>query len=257
MRRAAAATDPSLMPESMRYGGHGGGGMGGGGYGGGGMGGGGYGSGGMGGGGYSKPDTTYSKPYGGKGGDHGYVKITAEEYDKLMRDAVRVNGDECCDDGNKAVQKYTTDCTKLVEVPYIEKVKTKVQGHCVQPGMEKRTIQVRKMVPCEKWKDVTETCIEIKEEKCTGYRTVWKPVEEPYEYTVKKPCKVEKTRCVPYTDYEERLVDMCIEVPVENKVRTAPLRLRLQPVWTSRGTPSHDPHPLRARSTGLHWVEAC
>jgi len=178
-----------------------------------------------------------------------------------MRDAVRVNGEECCDD-KKPTQKYTTDCTKLVEVPYIEKVKTKVHGHCVQPAMEKRTIQVRKMVPCEKWKDVTETCIEIKEEKCTGYRTVWKPVEEAYEYVVKKPCKVEKTKRVPYTDYEERLIDMCIDVPVENKVATEGWRtdevlkgkmveVKQQEIWEMR------PHRVGIGEVEVKDVDGC
>lgn len=41
--------------------------------------------------------------------------------------------------------------------------------------------------------------------------------DTPYQYTVKRPVCVTKTKCIPYTDYKEVDVSYEVTVPVETK----------------------------------------
>jgi len=186
------------MPESMRYGGVS------------------YGATGLYG---STPPQTPVKTMGGTVGADGYIKMTKEEYDRLVNSAVRVTGMN--KDGSLPSDRgrtLTREVTKVVEVPVVEEVKTAVKGYGVEKGTGRKLVTVKKMVPTTKYKEVDETSVEIKEQVKKGKHMVWRQVEEDYEYTVKVPQTVTKKTQVPYTDYEEKWVEVEVDVPIEQKV---------------------------------------
>lgn len=100
--------------------------------------------------------------------------------------------------------------------------------------MKKKIVKGKELVPVQKFQEVQETHIEVKEELVKGVRTVWKKVEEPYEKIVKRPVPVTKTVRVPYTDYEEKEVEMVVEVPCDTMEEKEGYRMdttiKMQPV---------------------------
>ena len=70
----------------------------------------------------------------------------------------------------------TREVTKVIEVPYMEDVKTRVRGYGVQTGTGKKTVSVKKMVPVTKYKEVEHSTVEVQEEKKIGTHMVWKQV---------------------------------------------------------------------------------
>ena len=170
---------------------------------------------------FSPVGTPSRLPGGGDGTYSSYVQMSQAEYQQLLKQAVRADGAETSEPASlPPPSTYTADVTKLIEVPHVEQVQTKVMGYTVEPALEKKTVSVKKMVPVERTREVEESAVEIQEEMVTGTRLVWKQVPEEYEYVVKKPVVVTKKKSVPYTDYEERMVDVSVDVPVERKVRS-------------------------------------
>mmetsp|Transcript_82352 Transcript_82352/g.233311 ORF Transcript_82352/g.233311 Transcript_82352/m.233311 type:complete len:275 (+) Transcript_82352:79-903(+) len=141
------------------------------------------------------------------------VPISQKEHDKLLKSAMRVE--------HKAVDlpppqgRHTHKRVTKVEVPHEETVRVPITTAEAKHGTEKRVIKGTKLVPVQKFKEVEETSVQIKEEVVKGYRTVWKQVREPYEEIIKKPVTVTKIKKVPYTDYETKQVEVVVDVPCD------------------------------------------
>jgi len=158
---------------------------------------------------------------------NGYVKLTTQEYDDLMANAVRASGQQggVNPDALPRGESFVADVVKVVEVPVIEDVRVGVTGFGVEKGMTKKTVKTKQMVPVERYKEVEETAIETQEEVVTDTRMVWKQVPEEYSYVVKKPVPVTRKKMVPFTDYEEREVEMEVDVPTDKKVEVDGYRI--------------------------------
>jgi len=157
----------------------------------------------------------------------GYTQMSPAQLAQLQKEAVRYSPSKAGGamppppDGARLVAK---DVTSIIEVPTVQKVESKVEGYGVVNDMEKKLVKVKKMVPVEKYKEIEETVVEVLEKPVTKVRQVWKLVDEEYTEIVKEPVTVKRPVKVPYTDYEERLVDEEILVPVERKVVTEGVR---------------------------------
>ena len=149
-----------------------------------------------------------------------YVKLTTQEYDALMGKAIRASGQQggINPDALPRGESFVAELTKVVEVPVIEDIKVGVSGFGVEKGMTRKTVTTKQMVPVERFKEVEETSVETQEEVVKDTRMVWKQVPEEYTYVVKRPVPVTRKKMVPFTDFEEREVEMEVDVPTDKKV---------------------------------------
>jgi len=143
-----------------------------------------------------------------------YAHSTEDEYLRLVRDAVSVAY-------HSETPPFATDerCIRTVktqvEVPVEETVQVPVQKKVAKRQTQQQVVRGKQLVPVRRIKEVEETTVEVQEEVVHGYRWVWKRVKEPTTQVVKKPVAVKKVRQVPYTDYEEREVEMVVNVPCD------------------------------------------
>jgi len=86
-------------------------------------------------------------------------------------------------------------------------------GYEVTHGHTTKVVHGKQLEPVEKFYTVEEKEIEMCEETVHAVRCD----NTPYQYTVKRPVCVTKTKCIPYTDYKEVDVSYEVTVPVETK----------------------------------------
>lgn len=133
--------------------------------------------------------------------------ISQAEERKLMDDAVHtqhkdydkfkasMGGGEII---NKTMKKKViVPTTEEVTVPVVRKEKKKT--------VERVTLKSTKLVPVTKYKKVEETVLEVQEEVINGHKE-------------KRAVPVKRLRNVPYTDFEEKEVEIVVDVPKEQIV---------------------------------------
>lgn len=150
----------------------------------------------------------------GRRSRNGYMHLSEVEYHNLLNGAMSVafkSNTPPYEDNKRCIRTVKTQ----VEVPVEETVQVPVQKKVPQRRTERKIVRGKQLVPVEKVKEVKETAVEVQEEVVHGYRWVWKRVKEPTKEVVKKPVTVTKVRQVPYTDYEEREVEMVVDVPCD------------------------------------------
>jgi len=144
----------------------------------------------------------------------GFRRTTHQEVDGLIKSAVDLHEHEdSLDHVSPGQQKIKRK--RVIEVPYTETVQVPVHSKVHTKGTEEKVVTGRQLVPVQKYKDVKETVVEYKEETIRGVKEVWVKKEVPYEKVIRKPVEVVKTRRVPYTDYEEKQVQMKVKVPCD------------------------------------------
>lgn len=137
------------------------------------------------------------------------VSLSRTDEETLLKYAVKVSQPLGGPEHEKPPLKpFTRKVTRVVELPFEEDNRVPVKRHAVTRGTEKRMVTTKKMVPVKKWKEVQEEEIEVHEEEVTEWIEEWKLVRTPVTRIVKKPKKVLKTKRIPYTEFEEREVEV-------------------------------------------------
>jgi hypothetical protein len=94
---------------------------------------------------------------------------------------------------------------KKVLVPVEETVKVPVYRKEANRKTETVVVKGKKLVPVTKYKEVEETVLDVQEEQIGAHKE-------------KRAAQVTRIRKIPYTDYEERIVDIEVEVPADEVV---------------------------------------
>jgi len=146
-----------------------------------------------------------------------FSAIDSRDYERLLQKAIRVEGTapKTPDHPECVGRKVTRPVKTQIEIPYKEEVQVPVTKQIAHHHTKKKVVKGVELVPVQKFKEIEETHIEVREDEVTGYRLVWKQVKEPYKKIVKTPISVTKKVKVPYTDYEEREVEKVVEVPCD------------------------------------------
>jgi len=143
-------------------------------------------------------------------------KLSPDQYKALVAKAIQMDLDECTPpmEGEKFSQK----CKEYIVVPKVSECSVPITREIMKPGFKTHTIKGTRLVPQHKTRTETENVIEVKEEIVKCKRIVWKPCEEEYYETIKKPVECTRTKTVPYTEYCEEEVEMTVEVPCDTLV---------------------------------------
>jgi len=141
----------------------------------------------------------------------GHKALSRGDHGELLKSAVFTLTHNADKEKNELFnpKKYqTVSHTNIREVhlPVNEEVKVPVVRKEVLKGMERKTVKGTKLVPVTKYRDVKETKLEVRTEMVNGQKE-------------KRYVPVSRVRQVPYTDYEEKEVEVSVNVPVE-KVMT-------------------------------------
>jgi len=134
--------------------------------------------------------------------------MTDGELQQILDSGVRMNED---DDLSGDVTRHMRE---RYRIPIVKEVVENITEKIPISKTEKKVIHGTELIPVQKFRDVIDTKIEYKTEKVKGFKTVWKPVQEPYEKEITRPVEIRTTKKVPYTDYEERPIEKIVEVPV-------------------------------------------
>jgi len=106
----------------------------------------------------------------------------------------------------------TRTIRKQMLVPIEETVKVPVVRKEVNRHVAKQTIKAQRLVPVQKFKEVQETTLEVKEEMVNGRRE-------------KRAVPVTRTRRQPYTDFVEEEYDVVVDVPKQEVVTRTGYRM--------------------------------
>jgi hypothetical protein len=97
-------------------------------------------------------------------------------------------------------EQHTTTAKKKVIVPVEEEVKVPVYRKEARRKTEKVAVQGTKLVPVTKYKEVEETVLEVQEEMVNGHKE-------------KRAIPVTRVRQIPYQEFEEKVVNIEVDVP--------------------------------------------
>lgn len=97
---------------------------------------------------------------------------------------------------------HTKTVTKKVLIPVEETVKVPVVRKEACRGVQQHVVKGKKLVPVTKYKEVEETTLQIQEELINGVRE-------------KRAVPITRMRKVPYREYEEKEVEIVVDVPME------------------------------------------
>eukprot|EP00443_Scrippsiella_acuminata_P009256 CAMPEP_0115289624 /NCGR_PEP_ID=MMETSP0270-20121206/63609_1 /TAXON_ID=71861 /ORGANISM="Scrippsiella trochoidea, Strain CCMP3099" /LENGTH=264 /DNA_ID=CAMNT_0002706817 /DNA_START=78 /DNA_END=872 /DNA_ORIENTATION=- len=176
--------------------------------------------------------------------------ITQQDANATMRRAIHTQHHGSSDvDGAEggATKTVVTTVKKHALVPVEETVKVPVVRKEVKRYKEKQVVKAQRLVPVQKFKEVTETTMEVRREMVNG-----RPE--------KRAVPVTKTRMQPYTDYVEEEYDVVVQVPKEEVVtRTG---YRMDKHVTSKLMEIEEDHvyelrPVLVEKTGFRQKELC
>lgn len=100
---------------------------------------------------------------------------------------------------------HTKTMKKKVIVPVEEEVKVPVYRKEASRKKEKVVVKGTKLVPVTKYKEVEETVLEVQQEMVNGHAE-------------KRAVPITRIRQIPYQDFEEKVVEVEVEVPAEEVV---------------------------------------
>jgi hypothetical protein len=101
---------------------------------------------------------------------------------------------------------------KKVLVPVEENIKVPVYRKEAKRNTEKVTVKGTRLVPVTRYKEVEETVLEVQEEMINGHKE-------------KRARPVTRIRRIPYQDFEEKIVDVEVEVPADQVVQRQGFRV--------------------------------
>jgi hypothetical protein len=135
-------------------------------------------------------------------------KITNEQEKQIFDKSVHTQHKDyqkLLDGVNAKRELHMKTMKKKVLVPVEETIQVPVFRKEAARKTEKVVVKGKKLVPVTKYKEVEETVLDVQEEMIGNHKE-------------KRAAPVTRLRRIPYTDFEERIVDIEVEVPADEVV---------------------------------------
>lgn len=134
-------------------------------------------------------------------------RLSAEEDRRLMDKAVHTKHKDYGKLFDQATlqQQHLKTAKKRIIVPVEEDIKVPVYKKVANRGTKKVVVQGTKLVPVTKYKEVEETVLQVQHEHENGHQE-------------KRAVPVTRVRRIPYQEFEEKVVDVEVEVPADEVV---------------------------------------
>jgi hypothetical protein len=136
------------------------------------------------------------------------VPISTEEENKILGKSVHTQHKDyqkLLDSVNEKKELHMKTMKKKVLVPVEETIQVPVFRKEASRGTKKVIVQGKRLFPVTKYKEVEETVLDVQEEMVGKHKE-------------KRAAPVTRLRKIPYTDFEERIVDIEVEVPADEVV---------------------------------------
>jgi hypothetical protein len=208
--------------------------------------------------------TLLGKPSGARKASKG---ISANEDKHLMNAAVHTQHKDYAHflDTIGVREQHVKTMKKKVIVPVEETVKVPVYRKEAHRKTEKVLVKGTKLVPVTKFKEVEETVLDVQEEMVNGHAE-------------KRAAPVTRVRRIPYQDFEERVVEVEVEVPADEVVTRKGYRedrhvvskvveveedlvYEMRPVLVKKGAKRMnelgDHHAFKTAHGAPHWETDC
>jgi hypothetical protein len=109
-------------------------------------------------------------------------------------------------------EQHVKTMKKKVLVPVEENIEVPVYRKEAHRKTEKVVVKGTKLVPVTKYKEVEETVLDVQEELVNGHKE-------------KRAVPITRTRRIPYQDFEEKVVEVEVEVPADEVVQRTGVRV--------------------------------